>query len=318
MVTIVDSLDACRRLWQALVPAAGLFDLWDVRACFQAHYRYRPRFVVLGDSAAPTGLLALSEIDDHGYWGCFPGETYLGKTWLEQNRIVADTPQMAGVLLDCCRQPVHMRYLRADWAAGSAAGEVDEVGYLFRPAECGYDFERYFNTFSGKSRKKIRRELDGLHERDLRYRHDSVADAFKALEMNLDVFGERSYFADPRFLRSFQDLIRLLAERRWLRVTTVMIGDRAAAIDVAAVYRGVYTVLAGGADPAFPGVAKIINFHHMEWACRRRLSLVDFLCGDFGWKERFHLTPRPLYQVRADGPDVQTAARQAQQLSGVA
>jgi hypothetical protein len=24
---------------------------------------------------------------------------------------------------------------------------------------------------------------------------------------------------------------------------------------------------------------------------------VDFLCGEFNWKNRFHLTPRPLFQV---------------------
>jgi CelD/BcsL family acetyltransferase involved in cellulose biosynthesis len=68
-------------------------------------------------------------------------------------------------------------------------------------------------------------------------------------------------------------------------------------VDVGALWKNTYTVLAGGTDPDFPGVAKLINFHHIQWACRQRLDLVDFLCGDFNWKSRFRLHPRPLYKI---------------------
>lgn len=70
-----------------------------------------------------------------------------------------------------------------------------------------------------------------------------------------------------------------------------------AAVDIGAVWNGIYTVVAGGACSDFPGVAKLINFHHLEWACGQQLREVDFLCGEFNWKNRFHLTPRPLYQM---------------------
>jgi CelD/BcsL family acetyltransferase involved in cellulose biosynthesis len=82
-----------------------------------------------------------------------------------------------------------------------------------------------------------------------------------------------------------------------LRITTVLIGGRLAAVDMGAIWNGTYTVLAGGTDADFPGVAKLINLHHLEWACQQRMTMVDFLCGDFNWKERFHLTPRQLYQI---------------------
>jgi CelD/BcsL family acetyltransferase involved in cellulose biosynthesis len=64
-----------------------------------------------------------------------------------------------------------------------------------------------------------------------------------------------------------------------------------------AIWNNTYTVLAGGTDVEFPGVAKLINLHHIQWACRQRLACVDFLCGDFNWKSRFHLVPRPLYEL---------------------
>ncbi|MCY2927356.1 MAG: cellulose biosynthesis protein CelD, partial [Planctomycetota bacterium] len=58
------------------------------------------------------------------------------------------------------------------------------------------------------------------------------------------------------------------------------------------------TVLAGGTDGRFQRVAKVISLQHLTWACRQRVESVDFLCGSFGWKDRFHLTPRPLYQIK--------------------
>jgi CelD/BcsL family acetyltransferase involved in cellulose biosynthesis len=68
-------------------------------------------------------------------------------------------------------------------------------------------------------------------------------------------------------------------------------------VDIGAIWNQTYTVLAGGTHSDFPGVAKLINFHHIEWACRQRFKEVDFLCGEFNWKNRFHLTARPLYRI---------------------
>jgi CelD/BcsL family acetyltransferase involved in cellulose biosynthesis len=51
-------------------------------------------------------------------------------------------------------------------------------------------------------------------------------------------------------------------------------------------------------------VAKLINFHHLEIACRERFDSVDFLCGDFGWKQRFRLVARPLYEFTLPAGDV--------------
>jgi CelD/BcsL family acetyltransferase involved in cellulose biosynthesis len=77
----------------------------------------------------------------------------------------------------------------------------------------------------------------------------------------------------------------------------VLVGGKVAAVDIGAVWGSTYTVLAGGTQPDFPGIAKLINLHHIEWACNQNFMEVDFLCGDFNWKNRFHLTPRPLYEI---------------------
>ena len=116
--------------------------------------------------------------------------------------------------------------------------------------------------------------------------------------MNQEAYKDFSYFNDARFLGAFEALAAWLYDNGHLRVTTVHIGGSIAAVDMGALWGSSYTVLAGGTSPEFPGVAKLMNFHHLEYACRTRLETVDFLCGDFGWKQRFHLTPRPLYEIR--------------------
>ena len=298
-INTVSDLSLCQQIWQQLVLAQSLFDLWEIRACFQEQYGYRPRFLVAEDGSGPRGLLALSEIEDHGYCGCFPGETWGGKTWLEQNRIIADTADVRQQLLEACPTGTHLRYLLAEGDASGQICDVDETGYLFHPAEYDYCFETYLAAFSGKSRKRLRRELGDLEVRGVAYRHDDPRDIERMFDLNLQAFGERSYFADERFLSAFRAMAQLLSDRGRLRITTVVLGGEVAAIDMGAVYRGACTVLAGGTDVRFPGVAKLINLHHIEWACQQRLQTVDFLCGDFGWKERFHLTARPLYQIRS-------------------
>lgn len=300
MISIVTDLEQCRRLWKGVIPAHSLFDIWEVRACFQRHYGYRPSFLVLERARKPSGLLALSWIEEYGYWGCFPGETYRGKTWLEQNRLVAQTSMDASQLVNHCDSPTRLRYLIEPWPETDASFGVDELGYLFRPADHAYSFDQYLHSFSAKRRKGLAREMARFTSCGVSYRYNDLSDIHRVFDLNLNAFGEHSYFADTRFLAAFKEWMLLLDQLGLLRMTTVLVGGEIAAIDLGALYRGVYTVLAGGTHPRFLGIAKLINFHHMEWACTERLDLVDFLCGDFGWKERFHLTPRPLYQFRKD------------------
>jgi CelD/BcsL family acetyltransferase involved in cellulose biosynthesis len=117
--------------------------------------------------------------------------------------------------------------------------------------------------------------------------------------LNLDAFKADSYFHDQRFMRSFERLAAWLHQQGLLRITAVLIGGKVAAVDIGALLRSEYTVLAGGTAAEFPGVAKAINLFHIRWACEQGLDRVDFLCGDFNWKQRFHLFARPLFKLEA-------------------
>ena len=262
---------------------------------FHQHYQRPLHFIVAEDSDTLCGFLPLCWIEESNTFGYFPGETWEGKTWLEQNRIFARDRSVLEALLEHCPAPYHIRYLLPVECLPAEEHIIDEIGYLFVPASYAYEIDGYFGQFSGKSAKRLRREIGALEALGVEYRYDDLADYEHLVRMNLERFGEKSYYADPRFTESFRTLMHYLHRRGWLRMTTVVLQGQVAAVDMGCVYRGVYTLLAGGTHGAFPGVAKLINLLHMKHACQQRLQEADFLCGDFSWKKLFHLTPRPLY-----------------------
>jgi hypothetical protein len=297
-ISVCNDLEEAKRLWQRHWPQERLFDLWPVRVCFQSQFNNSPYFLIARQGREFCGMAALSWIDEEQCFGHFPGEVWQGKTWLEQNKILADDSDTLSALLNHIPAAAKIRYLSGSPCFSDAsAAEVDEIGYLFLPPQYEFSFQNYLSTFSGKSRKKINHEINRLAAGGVSYRYDCYDDIEHMFRMNLDSFKEYSYFNDERFFRSFENLAAWLHANKLLRITTVLIGGRMAAVDIGAVWNSTYTVLAGGTDSDFPGIAKLINFHHLEWACQQRLAEVDFLCGDFNWKTRFHLTPRPLYKI---------------------
>jgi len=297
-VEVCNDLEKAKGLWQRYWPQNCLFDLWPVRACFQDQYNNAPHFLVASQGRQVCGMLALSWIEEAQCYGHFPGELWQGKTWLEQNKIVAANPVATRSLVDHIPAGTRLRYLSLDdrieispWAS------LDETGYLFFPRQFSNSFEIYWGAFSGKSRKKIRCEIERLKASGVEFRYNRPADIDWMLRLNMERYHHLSYFDDARFLHAFEKLASWLQANNLLRVTTVLIGGRVAAVDMGAVWNNTYTVLAGGTHADFPGVAKLINLHHLEWACTQQMTVVDFLCGEFNWKHRFHLTPRRLYKI---------------------
>jgi hypothetical protein len=290
--------ESCAKLWERFWPKKCLFDLWEIRSSFMRHYNRQNLFILREGSRNGNDFLPLSWIDEEGYFGQFPGETWKGKTWLEQNKIVTTDPRFLDDLMDNLHGKVYIRYLDAEPLSFYDNGlSVDEAGYLFYPEQYNYSFENYFMTFSKKTRKNFNHELRLLHDQNVHYRYNHMPDIDWMFEKNLSVYNEDSYFYDSRFFKAFIDMLEFLKEKDLLVLSSVLIGGRLAAVDVGALWGNVYTVLAGGAEHEFQGIAKLINFHHLELACSKRFDAIDFLCGDFSWKSRFHLTPRPLYKL---------------------
>ena len=300
---ICRDLAECEALWDRLWPVQNLFDCWMVRKSFQGGFDRSPHFVVAESKGRPVGFLPLSWIEEGDYFGFFPGETWQERTWLEQNRIPARSVGIRQDLWEAAPESTWLRYLDDESASSLEDKTVDEVGYVFHPSGFNYDFEAYWARFSGKSRKKIRQEVARLEAKGCRYHLDVFNDIEWMIETNLTNFGHLSYFHDPRFLTGFENLLSFLSQSQLLRVVSIRIQGTLAAVDVGAVYRNRYTVLAGATNPQFPGIAKAINLFHLKWGCLSRVEQIDFLCGDFGWKARFQLHPRPLYRLTKTASD---------------
>ena len=222
---VVSNLDECQVVWKQVVPQEGLTDIWEVRVCFHEYFQRRPHFIVARDGNDDVGLFPLSWIDEAEAYGYFPGETWAGKTWLEQNRILARDEEVLRGLLENCPYPYHLRYLLPHKDVSLRERRVDEIGYLFSPAEYDYDIENYFQRFSSKSSKRFKREIASFEARGVRYRYDDPSDFDHIVRLNIGRFGADSYFHDPRFRESFRSLAKLLDKLGWLRLTTVLIGD---------------------------------------------------------------------------------------------
>ncbi|MBU1340466.1 MAG: GNAT family N-acetyltransferase [Proteobacteria bacterium] len=300
-ISIYQDPDECRFIWEKMWPVKGFFDLWQVRSCFHDVYSRPLSFHVIEENRKAVGFLALCWNEEEKKYVQFPGESWHGKTWLEQNRIIAASPEILENLLESVPGSLHLRYLTQNSLSGiSDRMKTDELGYIFFPGMYDFSFENYWQSFSGKFRKKFKAEQKKLEDRKITFRFNRPEDLDTMFRMNMASFGKESYFSDPRFLKAFENLASFLAKLGMLRITTLLIDGTIAAVDMGALFKQSYTLLAGGTNPDFPGVAKLINLHHMDWSCHQQIETVDFLCGDFNWKERFHLTPVPLYELRLE------------------
>jgi hypothetical protein len=256
--------------------------------------------VVAKDAAEVVGLIPLSFIEELNYYGYFPGEIWGGKTWLELNRLIARDQNVLQQMFDWLLEnnvSYHLRYLYNTPHLSIDPFREDEIGYLFCPGSFNFSMDEYYSLFSRKKLKTIRKEVDKMYGRNLIIRSNDINDFEQMLILNIERFGTGSYFANNLFAKSFRSLRDYLDQKGWLKMTTVLIDGRIAAVDMGCIYNGNYKLLAGGTHSDYPGVAKLINLYHMQEACKSSYKEVDFLCGDFSWKKLFHLAPRPLYEV---------------------
>lgn len=303
-----NDLEEAARLWKRLWPENDVFASWQVRRCFDESYNRPLHLLIAEKGGRDCGFIALSHIEEEDYFGAFPGETWNGDTWIEQNIIPSDSDETARALWERVPENTILRYVTSSSSSAVGSSEVDETGYVFCPFEYGYSYEQYMMAFSGKSRKRLGREIDSIGDIEISEGPGVPCDIEWMIRVNIEGFGKESYFSDPRFCTGFERMISLLSSSGKLRVTTAKVGGKRAAVDIGAVYGSRYTILAGAASNEFPGIAKAINFHHMRVSCLEKFSQTDFLCGDFGWKERFHLTARPLYVVNRSATGRQVCA----------
>ena len=300
-ITTIKDPELCRKAFEQYWPVDCIFDLWAVRQCFHNTFNRPLSFHIAERNGKVVGFLPLSLNEETGEYVFFPGETWKGKTWLEQNRVIAEDPGVFKALCKSVPGPLHLRYMRESRILETMEQTgLDETGYLFYPRLYDFSIANFWLTFPGKTRKKLKADVKKIEDRNLTWRHNHHPDLTEMFRLNMAAFTSDSYFSDVRFYRSFEQLAAYFAGMDMLRITTAIVDGTIAAVDMGVVFNNTYMVVAGGTHADFPGIAKVINLHHLEWACHNRLESVDFLCGSFNWKKRFRLSPRPSYEIHTN------------------
>jgi hypothetical protein len=292
----VTDLETCRQLWMSFIPTTIVSDMWEFRNCFHRHFANQPCFIALEDASGISGMLPVSHIDSGDRIGFFPGEIWKEKTWLERTPFYVRDIGGLDELFGSCPERTYLRYMEAPQGNCPDLLSLDEVGYGLYPSQLDFKLESYVRRFSNKKFKAIIKVIDSIKGLGSRFYVNRLTDFNTLVDMNLENFGENSYLYDQRFRESFHDLIHFLNLNGWLRMTSLEILGKTVAVDIGSVYNGVYTVYLGGASRDLPGVAKVMNMYHIEYAFQNRIFKVDFLCGDFHWKKLWHLSPEPLYK----------------------
>lgn len=157
---VCDDLDEAGRLWKKLWPAQCLFDCWDIRLSFQTAFDRPIHFIVAEASGQAIGFMPLSSVADeekNGY-GFFPGETWRGRTWLEQNRIPAKDPAIRQAIWEAAPDNTEIRYMNREDALSLQDIAIDENGYILRPRLLGYDIDLYWSLFPENREKNCARK----------------------------------------------------------------------------------------------------------------------------------------------------------------
>lgn len=294
--TFVRDLEKCKALWDAFIHPKHISDLWEFRLCFHHHFNCRPCFLVLEDRKGVAAVLPLSYIDDLEMFVFFPGETWKAKTWLERTPIYLREDEFLPELYLSCPDRTFLRYMEISEDHLFPDLHVDEIGYSLYPADLDFDITLYRKRFPNKKYKNIIKTIKSLTDTACSFHLNRLQDFDFIVKTSIRRFGRDSYLCDPRLRESFRDIMHFLHRKGWLRMVSLEINGRIVAVDIGALYRGTYTVFLGGADLELPGIAKAINMYHIDFAFKKRLSKVDFLCGDFHWKKLWHLDPEPLYK----------------------
>ena len=297
---------SCEKLWKSLIPARSISDLWEFRMCFQRYFKNRYHFHVMEEGGNVYGVLPLSHIDRLDIMTFFPGETWKNKTWLERTPIYAINQDILYRLLSDCCERTYLRYIECDSEYLPEQMIADEIGYVVYPGLLRYDSENYRARFSNKKYKNIMRDVNRILDMGASFHINRMEDFKLLVEMSIERYGADSYLEDPRFRHSFRDAIRFLNQKGYLRMVSLELEGKTMAVDVGAIYNGVYTIFLGGVFSRVPGLPKVMNMHHIDYSLQNRIHKVDFLCGDFNWKKLWHLDEEPLFKLVS--PDLEDAA----------
>lgn len=300
-VEVVGEINECQKLWEAFSPQITLFDTWDFRMAFFEGYRPPPHFLVLKNGSENLALLPLAyEKDKKRY-------TWFGSTWQEENKFLVKDPLFIPLLLAVCPSPVILNAISTElplWAEKVIKLKPDEPKYILKLKEIK-SVDDYFGTLKKKKRYNLKRDRKIIQAQNPQIIFDQFDDFETLVALSIKRFeqkGEDTDWEDPQRIKTFRRVIQRgrLGKSYQIRMISVKIGKKTAAVDLVALYQGCYYPLKCGYDVQnFPGIGNFVNLLEIDDAVRLGMNKMDFLEIGYGWKEKwFEAVPLLQYEKK--------------------
>ncbi|MBU0615732.1 MAG: GNAT family N-acetyltransferase [Nanoarchaeota archaeon] len=281
---VVKDIKECELLWNKFSPKLSLFDLWDYRFCFYAAYKFEPYFIT-----DDNGLLPLWYETPEKYY------TFFGGNFPETNKFFIKDKSKIKDFLKACPKETSLFYLDKSEAEFIKLEKADPKFYLDM-SKFNNDIEKYIGSFDKKHRKNLRYDLRHLEELGLSFRHNQIEDMQLLGKLNMSRFGKESDYSETEMLASMQELANTAAKQGKMNLISCVINANVESVELGVVHNNVYTVLSCGRNPNIKNLGKRMILQHIKDALDKKISIIDFMSYESGWKKLWHLEEEPMFE----------------------
>lgn len=292
---VITDIAGCKSLWEEFSPKKSLFDTWEFRYAFWEGYKYPPYFVVLKNNRENFALLPLWFQDKR--WSSEDRERYFwyGSWWQEDNNFFVKDEVFVPLLLSVCPKPIHLNAITLNtvlWAQKYVDFEPDDPKYILDISHLK-SVDEYLKNFKKKRRYNLKRDKRKIEILNPQIIIDDFSHFDALIDLSKKRFaqkGEDTDWEDPQRVDTFRKVIELGQNDQSykIRMISVLIGDKIAAVDLIAIFNDCYYPLKCGYEVGlFPGIGNFVNLLEIEDALKLGMKKMDFLEYGYGWKEKW-------------------------------
>ena len=297
---IETDIKVCLSLWEKFSNDELLTDNWAYRFCFHKGYQSEPYFIVGKVKDTVIGFLPLEYDKKTKSYAFFGG----GFGWNEQMRFVITEQFRKNYLNQFVAQipqNSRLRYLHPDdveLITQKLIPEEDPSYYLL-PTEFNFDMEQYMAAFSPRSRKNLRKSVRRINDLNPKISEGNIADIDFLVRYNIGAHKKESLFHDKYLTASFKNLLLEPSLKDHVKIVSVVIAGQVESVSIYAVFKGTLTYLEGSSNLENQYVTRYLDYHIFAQAFEKKITMIDALSGDCGWKERWRLKKQPLFELVA-------------------
>lgn len=286
---VVADIDQAQSVWQSFSQDQTLFDTWEFRLAFFEAYKPRLHFVVLRNQLDIVGVLPLQYEEDKKKYFWF------GSWWQEENKFLVKNELYIPLLLAVISELVELNAISFDvpnWIQKVIKFEPDDPKYVLK-LDSIKTVDDYLGSLKKKKRYNLRRDYKRISDLKPEIIFNNFSDLSELIRLSKQRFldkGEKTDWEDPRRIEAFKKIVKIGQKKisYEVRMITVKINNKLAAVDLVGIYNGCYYPLKCGYNVKdFPGIGSFMNLLEIEDAVSLNMKKMDFLEIGYGWKDKW-------------------------------